>query len=303
MPKTPQSYPPPLSPRTWPLWPVVGLAWGLTRLPFRWQRWLGRGIGHLFYALGRERRHITRVNIDLCFPELSAAEREALVKAHFTSAGMGALETVSGWWAADRRFAGLYTLEGLEHLDAALAQGHGVLLVSAHFTHLEFCARILSLHRRFAAMYRPNRNQVLDYLFKRNRNYHTLGAIERNDIKGLLRSLKNNQPVWYAPDQAGRGKQFTLAPFFGLPAATQTATHRIAKVSGAPVLPFFGRRTPDGHYVLTIHPPLENFPGADSDQDAARINAVMEEAIRLAPEQYFWSHRRFKGRPGLADPY
>ena len=293
----------PLSPRFWPLWIGVGWAWLATRLPFRWQHAIGRAIGRLFLRLGGRRRRVAEVNLALCFPDQSAEARRALLQAHFEATGIGVLETVSGWWAPAARFEGLYTLEGLEHLDRALEAGRGALLVSAHFTTLEFCARILSLHRPFAAMYRPNRNPVIDYLFKRNREHHTLGAIERSDIKGLLRSLRQNTPVWYAPDQGARGRQTELVPFFGVPATTQTATHRIARVSRAPVLPFFGHRLADGRYRLTVHPPLDHFPTEDPVADTARVNQVIEQAILAAPEQYFWSHRRFKRREGLPDPY
>ncbi len=295
--------PAPTAPRTWPFWLVGGIIWLVTRLPFAWQHRLGRGLGRLFLRLGQKRRHVTRTNLRLCFPERTEAEREALLRGHFEAAGIGLFETASAWWAPAHRFDGIYSLGGLEHLDRALAQGRGVLLVSAHFTTLEFCGRILCLHRDIAAMYRPNENPVVDYLFKKNREQHSQGAIDRNDIKGLLRALKQNLPVWYAPDQGGGGRHSALVPFFGVPAATRTATHRIAKVSRAPVLTFFGTRLPDGHYRLTIQPPLEAFPSDDPVADTARINQTIEQAILEAPEQYFWSHRRFKKRPGLPDPY
>jgi Kdo2-lipid IVA lauroyltransferase/acyltransferase len=293
----------PLGPATWPFWIIAGLAWLATRLPLQAQRSIGRSIGRTFQRLGRSRRHVTRVNLRLCFPDRTEGEREALLRAHFEAAGIGVLETACGWWCPRAKFEGIYSLEGLEHLDRALEQGRGVLLVSAHFTTLEFCARILTLHRPFAAMYRPNENPVVDYLFKHNREHHTEGAIDRNDIKGLLRALKRNAVVWYAPDQGKSGRHTELVPFFGIPASTQTATHRIARISRAPVLPFFGCRHADGRYRLTIHPPLSDFPTEDPVVDTARINQVIEKAVLEAPEQYFWSHRRFKGRQGLPDPY
>jgi len=293
----------PLGPTTWPFWIIAGLAWLATRLPLQAQRGIGRAIGWIFQRLGRSRRHVTRVNLRLCFPDRTEGEREALLRGHFEAAGIGVLETACGWWCTSAKFEGIYSIEGLEHLDQALEKGRGVLLVSAHFTTLEFCARILTLHRPFAAMYRPNENPVVDYLFKRNREYHTEGAIDRNDIKGLLRALKRNTAVWYAPDQGKSGRHTELVPFFGIPASTQTATHRIARISRAPVLPFFGCRQGDGRYRLTIHPPLSDFPTQDPVADTARINQVIEKAVLEAPEQYFWSHRRFKRRQGLPDPY
>ena len=293
----------PLGPATWPFWTIAGLAWLVTRLPLQAQRRIGRAIGRAFRLLGRSRHHVTRVNLRLCFPDRTEAERESLLRAHFEAAGIGVVESACGWWCPSARFQGIYRLEGLEHLDQALEKGRGVLLVSAHFTTLEFCGRLLTLHRPFAAMYRPNENPVVDYLFKRNREHHTEGAIDRNDIKGLLRALKRNAVVWYAPDQGKSGRHTELVPFFGIPASTQTATHRIARISQAPVLPFFGRRLPDGRYDLTIQPPLPDFPTEDPVADTARVNQVIEKAVLEAPEQYFWSHRRFKSRPGLPDPY
>lgn len=293
----------PLKPSTWPFWILTGLAWLAAQLPFGLQQRSGRMIGRAFRWLSKDRRHVTRVNLRLCFPEKTDRERESLLRAHFEAAGIGVLETASGWWAPARRFEGMYTLEGLEHLDDALQQGRGVLLLSAHFTTLEFCARILTNHRPMAAMYRPNENPVVDHLFRRNRALHSAAAIDRNDIKGLLRTLKRNVPVWYAPDQAARGRRGELVPFFGIPASTQTATHRIARISRAPVLPFFGSRLKNGHYRLVLQPPLEGFPSDDPIADTARINRVIEAAVREAPEQYFWSHRRFKKRRDLPDPY
>jgi len=264
---------------------------------------MGYRIGDLFHAFGRRRRHIARVNVDLCFPDWSESERAHLVREHFRAVGFALFETTLSWWASDARLRKLVRLEGLEHLEQALARGKGVLLLSAHFTTLELAGRLLTQHHRFAAMYRPHENPVIEKLFASNRNRHCLQAIQRNDVKGLLRALKQNQAVWYAPDQGKGGRNSVIAPFFGEPASTHTGTHRIARVSGAPVVPFFGFREPDGTYRLVIEPPLENFPTDDVLADTTQINRVIEAAVRKAPDQYFWAHRRFKKRKGMPDPY
>jgi KDO2-lipid IV(A) lauroyltransferase len=264
----------------------------------------GRALGRIAYRLAGTRRRIAAVNLGLCFPDQSAEAREALLRRHFESLGMGLLEMGWAWWAHDEHIAQLAEVEGLEHLDAALAQGKGCLMLSAPFTSLEVTGRLLSLHRPFAAMYRRNENPVVEHFLQRNRDLHTLSAIQRNDVKKTLRALKRNEPIWYAPDQGARGPNSVVAPFFDVPAGTNSGTPRLAKVSGAPVVPFFGFRLPGGRgYKLKIWPALEDFPSDDVLADLTQVNAVIERMIREAPEQYLWIHRRFKTFDSENDPY
>lgn len=293
----------PFRPRYWGYWIAVALLWALSHLPLSLQRAIGFRLGDLLHLLGRRRRRIARINVDLCLGQRSDTERGRLVHDHFRSAGFALFETALSWWGDDARLRKLARIEGLEHLEQALEQGRGVLLLSAHFTTLELAGRLLALFHPFAVMYRPHENPVIERLFARNRSRHFSRAIRRNDVKGLLRALKDNQVVWYAPDQGKGGRNSVVAPFFGEPAATQTGTHRIARISGAPVVPFFGLRQADGTYRLVIQPPLAGFPTDDVLADTTRVNRIIEAAVRRAPEQYFWAHRRFKKRHGLPDPY
>lgn len=291
-------------PLLWPSWLAVGLLWLSAHLPYRALLLLGRGLGRLGYWLLPKRRHIARVNVCLCFPELAQGECDSLVRQHFESLGIAFLEMGLAWWAGDARLRNLVEVEGLEHLDAAMAEGKGALLLSGHFTDLEITGRLLALHRPFAAMYRPHENPVVEHMLSRNRDRHTSGAVRRDDAKQVIRLLRHNHAVWYAPDQAFVKRQSTVAPFFGVPALTNNATPRLAKVSGSPVLPFFGYRLAGGlGYRLVIRPSLTNFPSEDLDADIARINEVIAEMVRHAPEQYLWVHRRFKARRGERDPY
>src|SRR5690606_12189213 len=108
-------------------------------------------------------------------------------------------------------------------------------------------------------------------------------------------SLKDNHPVWYAPDQGYRGKHSAMLPFFNVPAPTNTATSRIAASTGSPVLPFMVERLPESEgYLLRINAPLENFPSGAPEDDGARVNAIIETEARRVPEQYLWCHNRFK---------
>jgi KDO2-lipid IV(A) lauroyltransferase len=279
-------------------WLAAGLLWCITRLPYAWQLAIGRNLGHLIGRLARDRRSIALTNITLCFPELSESKRYRLLDAHFASLGIALVETALGWWGSDRRLGTLATLTGLEHLQAALQQGRGAILLSAHFTTLEIGGRLLSLHAPFHVLYRSHKNPAIEILQRRSRRRRFEKAIPRDDLRGLLASLKQNRPVWYAPDQDFGRANSLFVPFFGIPAATLTATSRLARMSGAPVVPFFQRRLPGARgYELTLLPALEDFPGEDVEQDTRRIMNLIETRIRQQPEQYLWAHRRFKTRP------
>jgi KDO2-lipid IV(A) lauroyltransferase len=293
------------SPRYWPTWVGMALLWLLSQLlPYGQAMTTGRLIGKLIFHVSSKRRHIAAVNLKICFPLLSEEGREALLMDHFHSLGIGIVMIGFAWWAKDGKLESLVEIEGIEHLKQSLDKDRGVILLSAHFTDLEITGRLLSLFQPIAVMYRPHENPVIEWAFSRNRRLRFEAAIPRNNIRQVVRTLRQNLPVWYAPDQSFKGRNSTLAPFFGEPAGTNTATSRLAKISGADVILFSGYRKGDGSgYRLVIHPPLSDFPTEDLTQDATRINGLIEKAINLAPEQYLWIHRRFKKRKVIPDPY
>jgi KDO2-lipid IV(A) lauroyltransferase len=144
-------------------------------------------------------------------------------------------------------------------------------------------------------MYRPTSNEVMGRFLAANRALRTRRAIRRDDVRTLVTALKGNEPVWYAPDQSYRNKGAQMVPFFGIPCATNTATSRLAKMTGAAVLPYFPERLANGRYRMVILPPLDGFPSDDAVADATRFHQLIEDHIRKAPAQYLWIHRRFKG--------
>jgi len=275
----------------------------VTRLPFSWQMVAGSLIGRLAYHLARSRRHIAEVNIRLCFTNLDANQADALVKAHFLSVGKGIVETALCWWGRESPLQKKRILLGGEHLQHGLQHGKGVILLSAHFTTLELGGRLLALDTRFHVLYRQHKNPLFETVMHRARKRRFEKAIAHDNTRALLASLKDNMPVWYAPDQNHAGPQSVFVPFFGVPASTLAATNRLAKVSGAAVVPFFQMRLPGNQgYLLLLCPALTDFPGNDPETDAARINRLLEDVIREMPEQYLWLHRRFKTRPA-GEPY
>lgn len=293
-----------LTPRYWPSWLGVALLRLLALLPWRLQCALGALLGALLYRLSPRRRRIAAVNLRLCFPELGEAARERLLRAHFRSLGIGFAESAAALWRGNAALGRLGEVAGLEHLHAALAAGRGVILLTGHFTHMELCAHLLSAVCGFDAMYRPMKNRLMDTLVLRARLRRGHHIFPRDDSRAMLRNLKEGHAVWYGPDQDYGIRHGVWATFFGVPAATVTATARIARASGAAVLPYVPRRLPDGRYRVELLPPLAGYPGGEPLADAQRINDLIEGWARQAPEQYLWIHRRFKNRPpGAAAVY
>jgi KDO2-lipid IV(A) lauroyltransferase len=285
---------------------AVGLLKRLAALPYHWQLALGRGCGRLFGRLAPYRRRIARINLTRCFPERSPTQIEQLLSDHWAALGIGLFETALAWWGSDPQIRRLGQVSGVEHLDQALAQGRGVILLTGHFIPLELGARFITLHRPFHALYRPHKNPLFETLMRHERERRSrLPPLTRDDMRGLLRGLRRGQAVWYAPDQNLGPKYSVVAPFFGIPTLTVSATARLARISGAPVVPYFPQRLPGraGDRV-TIFPALAQFPSGDDTADARRINQLIEGWIRQAPEQYLWVHRRFKkGPPGYDNFY
>lgn len=285
-----------LHPRYWPTWLAIGTLRLLEPLPYGVLMAFGRGVGSLVSRLPLSFVRIARRNLQLCFPAETAAWRERVLRRHFQSVGMGLFETAIAWWGSNRRILELTQIDGMEHLEAALAQGKGAILLSAHFTPLEIGARAMCARRELSIMYRPTRNLALERFLAHHRSEKAKRAIPRDDVRTLVTALKNNEPVWYAPDQSYRKKGAQMVPFFGVPAATNTATSRLARMTGAPVLPYFPERLPGGRgYRVTISPMLADFPSKDAALDAERFNKMIEAHVRRVPEQYLWIHRRFKG--------
>ena len=292
-----------LQPRYWGIWLIVGLLWLIVQLPYVWQLPIGRSLGRLFLRLSQKRRYpIAATNIRLCFPELNAQQQTELLQQHFENLGITLIETAFAWWGCAKRLKPLGRVEGLSHLEAALAQDKGVILFSAHYTTLEIGLRFSVMQALIHFAYRAHENPLLDYLIISNRNRHSGGGIRRDNIRQMIKALRQNKAVWFAPDQnSGEG---IFAPFFGVMAATNTATVRLAKMTGATIVPYSSRRLANNQgYVVEFLPALDNFPSDDTFVDVSRLNKIIETAVRQAPEQYLWVHRRFKDRPDGEDRF
>lgn len=296
---------PSLAPRHWGGWMAVALLWLLGHLPRRLGLWLTAPLGPLMQRLLASRRRIAERNLAACFPELSEPERQVLLRESFQSLARMIAEMAWCWAGRPRSLEKLVDIVGLEHADAARNDGRGLLVVTAHATCLEMGARALGEMRAGQGIYRPLGNPVLEWYQNRGRTRYAEGMIDKRNMRSAIRYLRGGGVVWYAPDQDFGARQSVFAPFFGIETATLLATHRLPAITGCRVvamMPRYDRST--NRYIVEVSPALEPYPTDDPVADLTRVNALLEEQVRKAPEQYWWVHRRFKTRPeGAPDFY
>ena len=278
---------------------------GITRLNYRQQKGLSRILTGLAPTIARRRIQIVRTNLKLCFPDLSDEALARRVKDVTFSTILGLLETLTAWVRPERVDGNKLTIDGLELLTDPRRPDQGILLVGMHFATLDMIGGLLGQYVDFDVMYKPSRQPFVEALMCYGRGHYFEGVIPQNNIREVIKRLKAGRIVWYAPDQDYGAKQSVFAPFFGIPAATITATSRLATMTGAKIV-FMShfRQSPDG-YLLNLQAPPETLPTGDDLRDAEIMNRVIESEVRKAPAEYWWVHRRFKSAPegGRRDLY
>ena len=283
-------------------WLGVAALWLLHLLPNRAIAAIGRGVGAIAYRFGRGR--VTRINLALCFPDMSEAERHALGLAHFKALGRALAEQSIFWFAPIERAMNMVKITGGEHFDRL--RGTPVIVFAPHFIGLNLGGpKIAHDYPGSASVYSRQKNPVLDRLLYRGRvRFGSPRLLSRQDgMLAIVRTLREGRMFYFLPDMDFGPRDAIFVPFFGVPTATVTAMPRLAKLAGATIVPIVTRQLADGYEVL-VHPPWENYPSGDVEADVRRMNAFIEERVREMPEQYFWAHKRFKTRPpGEPSPY
>lgn len=275
---------------------ALALMWLLHWLPLPALAAAGRIFGRLLFLLGRERRHVALTNLRLCFPEMPEAERRAMARRHFEAFGRSFLERGLLWWGSAERIRRIVRVDGLEHL-AALGDRPAILLVP-HFVGLDMGWTRLTLELSMVSIYANQKNLLFNAaLLKGRTRFGDSVLLSRQEgTRPALRAMKGGKPFYYLPDMDYGQRDTIFVPFFGVPAATITGLSRLARLSGAAVLPVVTAMA-EGAYVVRIGAPWEDFPGADIEGDTRRMNAFIEKEVRRLPAQYFWLHKRFKTRP------
>lgn len=253
-----------------------------------------------------KRLNIVETNIRLCFPSYTEAEQQNLVREAFISTGRAIMEIGISWWGSRKFIKNFHSLEGIEHLNAAVAKNKGIILLTSHFTTLEIAGAFYGTHTdNLEIVYKYSHNPLFEAFIQRKRLQNFSGLLQHKDIRGIIRSIKKGNIVSYSPDQDFGEKDSVFAPFMGVETCTLVSTQKLAKLTKAPVVPMYVERKKDlTGYILHFSPALKNFPSDNDVTDAATVNTAIEAQVLQSPDQYIWVHRRFKSRPnGEADVY
>lgn len=281
-----------------PVWLSAGMLWLLHWLPLSAQTAIGNGLGWLLARKPGKRRRIVATNLALCFPDTSESVRAQWLQQTFQASMRAVLEHGVLWWGSEARLRRLIQIDNPE---AAMGDGtRPVIWLAPHFVGLDMGGVRLAMDRAVASMYAPSKDPVTGKLMFHGRTRFVPPVLisKADGIKPVLKTLKEGRPFYYLPDQDQGRRNALFAPFFGIPAATISALPRLAKVSGAQIVPVITRQLPGGQgYRVRFYPPWDNYPSDDLDADVARMNAFIEDRIRELPTQYLWLHRRFKTRP------
>ncbi|MGH1430085.1 MAG: LpxL/LpxP family Kdo(2)-lipid IV(A) lauroyl/palmitoleoyl acyltransferase [Neptuniibacter sp.] len=284
-------------PKYWPTWFGIALLRLIATLPFKAGLSLGRAIGFILYYLISKRRRVTEANIKHCFPELTEEEQAQFVKDVFLNNGIGVIETAWAYWGNRKKLKQRTEFLGFNLIDDALKENRGIILLGAHYSHLDLGGLLFSFHGApLVSMYREHNNPLMEkIIFSGRDNFST--PIERKKLRELVRLLKKNQVVWYGPDQDLGRKNSVFVPFFGKTAATVTATTKMVRFNNSPILALYQRRKEDDSGYIVEIAEVEGFPSGDELEDAEIMNRAIEAGVRKAPTQYMWVHKRFKTQP------
>lgn len=253
--------------------------------------------GDLLWWTVAARRKVTLTNLRLCFPPFEEHQRVAIARQCFRNIARSALDH-SVLWRGERGAVERYIrVVGLDHLQAAA--GRPLILIAPHFVGLDAGGIRFNTLMRGISIYSTQTNAAWDeWLLKGRQRFNdpVLVARQGADMRSVIRSMRDGLPLYYLPDMDLGTTNSIFVPFFGVAAATIPMVSRLARITGARVMMAVTEMTADG-YVLHFEAPWTDFPGESIAADTARMNREIERWVIRMPEQYLWTHRRFKTRP------
>jgi lauroyl-KDO2-lipid IV(A) myristoyltransferase len=288
-----------LAPRYWLTWLALGVIGLISLLPRSLIRAQGAGLAALVWRLSPRRRHIASVNLALCFPELDEASRERLLREHFRTTAQCFVDYGMLWFRGADTHARRIRLVGETHYLACRKAGRPVIILAPHTPALDFGGLRMSQLHDGVSFAKPMKNPVVEWINHRSRTQYSGEIFAREQgLRPALRHIKQGRFFYYLPDEDLGPEHSVFAPFFGVPKATLPALGRLAKLTGAAVLPSLSVYLPDEDvYEMRLEAPMEDYPTGDPEQDALRMNQAIEAVIRRHPAQYMWTLKYFKTRP------
>ena len=273
----------------------------LSKLPYPVFRTISESVGSIAWVLARPRRRVTLINLALCQPQMSEAERRRLGHQSFRCLMRSFFDRVILWWGSEARIRQLVTVEDMQHFKAW--HGKPLIILVPHFCGIDAGGLRFQMEVSAASMYANQKSQLLTRVMTEGRQrFNGARMFLRNDgLRPAIRAIREGIPFYFLPDMDLGPRDAVFVDFFGVPAATVTSVARLARLTGAAVVPLITRLTADG-YVAKFYPAWTDFPGDDLEAATRRMNAFIEQRVLEIPAQYMWSHKRFKtpaaGRAG-----
>lgn len=288
------------APKHWLTWFGFLLARLVSVLPLPIVAFVGALLGELLFVLIPSRRRITLRNISACFPRLTRFQVWRLARKNYRAMSQAIFDTAISWWSSDDRLRRLTHYRNRHIYDEALKGDRPIILLMGHFIVMEVGGLALSMERPLIDIYKAPSNPVAHLLAVHGLNRSGFATlVEKNEgLKPVIRAMRDGEPLCYLPDQDPGPNNSVFVSFFGVPVATLSLLGKLAKTTNAVVIPCFAKQLSFGRgYEVVFYEPLQDFPTGNDEEDAKRMNAVIESAVREMPDQYFWVHKRFKTRP------
>jgi KDO2-lipid IV(A) lauroyltransferase len=271
-------------------------------LPLRVSQFLGRAIGHSLYFFKSSRSFVvSKKNIALCQPHLSAVQQEQLLVLSLQHTGMSYAEMGMSWlWPTSMTLKTVISVKGEDVLKQAVARNKGVIIIAPHIGNWEVLNLFASQHYAITVLYKQPKLKFFDWLINkmRKRLGGDMAPANASGVRKLMKKLKTNGVIAILPDQEPSEGSGAFAPFFGRPAYTMTLLSQLARKTQCEVISGVAIRQEDGKgFAIEFSEVIEDVKNPDLDISLRALNQCVERISQLAPAQYQWEYKRFKKAP------
>ncbi len=261
---------------------------------------VGSFLGWIIYIIPNRSRHVTKVNVQLCFPDMQATQQQQLIKNSLIEMGKTVAEISPMWsWNKERLFQTITHVQGEELLQKALDKNKGVILAAPHIGCWELLGHYLADKYPTTCMYQKPKISQLDSVIRKGRERFGVKLVPADNygIRSMLKSVKNNELICILPDQEPSAGNGVYIPFFGVNAYSMILISRLAKKTGATVLTIYAKRLPKGQGFEVVFKPLDKINTGSMEDSVLYLNSEIEKCVKDIPEQYQWSYKRFRTQP------